>query len=153
MLLCLPRNALDIHMNPTSSWELHPQLEHDTLFLGDLPQSRVLLSKDANYPWLVLVPRRAALVEVTDLAPAEQMQLTMEINRAARALKDVTACDKLNIATLGNMVPQLHIHIIARRTTDPAWPQPIWGKVPPRDYEAAALDRLMTALRPQVGIA
>src|SRR5439155_19047717 len=97
-----------------SGWSLHPQLERDTASLGDLPLSRVLVNNDANYPWLILVPRRPNLVEVIDLAESELALLMREITRVARALRDVTACHKLNIAALGNAVPQLHVHIIAR---------------------------------------
>src|SRR5215468_9514533 len=82
---------------------------------------RILVIKDANYPWLLLVPRRDKTVEIIDLAEVEQAQLMTEISRVARALKEVTKCDKLNIAALGNLVPQLHIHVIARRSGDAAW--------------------------------
>lgn len=134
-------------MNPTSAWALHPQLARDTVPLGDLALSRVLIIRDANYPWLLLVPRRPDITEIIDLDGVEQAQLTVEIDRAARALKTVTECDKLNIAALGNAVPQLHVHIIARRKTDKAWPKPVWGQVPPLDHDAAELDRFMNALR------
>ena len=91
------------------------------------PLSRVLVIKDANYPWLLLVPRRPASCEMIDLDEIEQAQLMAEIARVARVLKSVTRCDKLNIAALGNVVPQLHVHVIARRKTDTAWPKPVWG--------------------------
>ena len=87
--------------------------------IGDLPLCRVLVIKDANYPWLLLVPRRPDIVEIIDLDEADQAQLMTEISRVARALKDITKCEKLNIAALGNMVPQLHVHIIARRCSEP----------------------------------
>lgn len=134
-------------MNSTSPWALHPQLARDTVPLGDLPLSRVLIIKDANYPWLLLVPRQPGVVEVIDLDQVEQAQLMVEIDRTAWALKAVTACDKLNVAALGNAVPQLHVHIIARRKTDKAWPKPVWGAVPPLEHDAAALDRFMNAMR------
>src|SRR5690242_4573252 len=114
------------------SWSLHPQLERDTASFGDLPLCRVLVINDANYPWLLLVPRRPDTVEITDLSEVEQAQLVTEITRVSRAVKDVTQCDKLNVAALGNMVPQLHVHIIARFKTDAAWPKPVWGVAPPR---------------------
>ncbi len=98
-----------------STWSLHPQLAKDTVPLGDLALTRVLLANDANYPWLILVPRLPALVELIDLEQNEQVQLVAEIDAAARALKSATACDKLNIAALGNQVAQLHVHVIARR--------------------------------------
>ena len=102
------------------AWTLHPQLDRDTANLGDLPLSRVLVINDANYPWLLLVPRRPDITEVIDLDEVEQAQLMTEMTRVARALRDATACHKLNIAALGNAVPQLHVHIIARfRTGNP----------------------------------
>ena len=128
-------------------WTLHRQLEGDTNPIGDLPLSRLLLANDANYPWLMLVPRRAGVGEIIDLAAAGQVALTREIARVCRALKAVAPCDKLNVAALGNVVPQLHVHIIARRRGDPAWPKPIWGMVPARDYEPVARDRLVAGLR------
>src|SRR5581483_6359507 len=98
---------------PDSAWSLHSQLKKDTIDIGDLPLSKVLGLKDANYPWLLLVPRRPDAVEIIDLAEVEQAQLMTDISRVARALKEVSPCDKLNIAALGNLVPQLHVHIIA----------------------------------------
>src|SRR5215813_14180871 len=100
-----------------SRWQLHPQLARDTIVLGDLPLSRVLIVNDANWPWLLLVPRRD-VGEIIDLDEVEQAQLMTEIARVSRALKTVTKCDKLNIAALGNVVPQLHVHVIARRAGD-----------------------------------
>ena len=126
---------------------LHPQLAADTVAVGDLPLCRVTLSTDANYPWLILVPRRPDIVELIDLAAADRAALMAEIDAAARALKATVPCDKLNVAALGNMVPQLHVHIIARRRTDPAWPKPVWGAVPAKAYGPAARDGLVTALQ------
>lgn len=128
------------------TWSLHPQLAADAVPVGDLALSRVLLAKDANYPWLILVPRRAGLTEIIDLDENAQVQLLGEIAVAARALKSATSCDKLNIATLGNMVAQLHVHVIARTVRDAAWPKPVWGAAPPSHYEPAARDRLIVAL-------
>jgi diadenosine tetraphosphate (Ap4A) HIT family hydrolase len=137
---------------PTSTpaappWELHPQLTRDTINIGDLPLSRVLVIKDANYPWLLLVPRRLNVSEVTDLDEVEQAQLWTEIARAGRALKTITECDKLNIAALGNVVPQLHVHVIARRKGDAAWPKPVWGAVPPLAHDTIELEKFIQALR------
>jgi diadenosine tetraphosphate (Ap4A) HIT family hydrolase len=129
----------------SSGWELHPQLARDTIAIGDLTLSRVLLMADANYPWLLLVPRRSGLVELLDLDEADRAQLMSEITHASRGLKTVTLCDKLNIAAIGNIVSQLHIHIVARRRTDSAWPKPVWG-LPSRVYDPADLDRLVNAL-------
>lgn len=133
-----------------AAWELHPQLERDTINLGDLPLSRVLVIQDANYPWLLLVPRRANAVEIIDLDEVEQAQLMTETTRVARGLKEVTACDKLNIAALGNAVPQLHVHVIARRTTDAAWPRPVWGAVPPLSHDPQELEAFTQALRKKI---
>src|SRR5205085_10936866 len=94
--------------SPESAWSLHPQLVADTHSVGDLPLSRVLIIKDANFPWIILVPRRDGVSEILDLAAAEQAQLMEEISRAGTALKAITDCHKLNIAALGNVVPQLH---------------------------------------------
>jgi diadenosine tetraphosphate (Ap4A) HIT family hydrolase len=139
-------------IDASTSWTLDPRLAHDTLALGDLPLSRVLLMNDANYPWLILVPRRAHLVELIDLDDAGQATLMVEVARAARALKEVTACDKLNVAALGNTVRQLHVHVIARRTGDAAGPRPVWGTVPARPYAAAERERLAGALRAALGL-
>lgn len=140
-------------MRSTSAdWSLHPQLARDTRPVGDLPLSRVLIIDDANYPWLLLVPRRAGIVELIELDEVERAQLMTETALVARALKDVTRCDKLNIAALGNVVPQLHVHIIARRKTDAAWPKPVWGVVPASPHDAAELSRLLEALRPKIWI-
>jgi len=133
-------------------WSLHPKLAADTVNLGDLPLSRVLVMNDANYPWAILVPRRADITEVIDLDEAEQAQLMNEVTRVARALRVVTDCHKLNIAALGNAVPQLHVHVIARFRTDAAWPKPVWGAVPPLAYEPAALHDFMVPLRKEIGL-
>ena len=132
------------------AWSLNPQLERDTINIGDLPLSRVLVIKDANYPWLLLVPRRVDTVEIVDLNEVEQAQLMTEINRVARALQDVTKPDKLNIAALGNVVPQLHVHIIARRSSDAAWPRPVWGVVPALAHDPQEVEAFISALRRKI---
>jgi diadenosine tetraphosphate (Ap4A) HIT family hydrolase len=137
-------------MSAASSWTLNPQLEKDTVNIGDLPLSRVLVIKDANYPWLLLVPRRPNATEIIDLDEIEQAQLTTEINRVARALRDISKPDKLNIAALGNVVSQLHVHIIARRTGDAAWPRPVWGVVPALDHDPQELETFIGALRRKI---
>ena len=130
-----------------ADWELDPLLERDTASVGDMPLSRVLLIKDATYPWLLLVPRRHLAVEIADLDTIEQAQLMNEVTHAGRVLKAHTGCDKINVAALGNVVSQLHVHIIARSRGDAAWPRPVWNVVPPRDYDKAALDKLLAVLR------
>ena len=135
---------------PDSAWSLHPQLKQDTIDIGELPLCKVLVIKDANYPWLLLVPRRPEKVEIIDLDEVEQAQLMTEVARTARALKDITKCDKLNVAALGNMVPQLHVHVIARRTSDAAWPRPVWGVVPPLAHDAEEVQHFISALRRKI---
>lgn len=137
-------------MSASPDWSLHPQLEKDTISIGDLPLSRVLVINDATYPWLLLVPRRAGTIEIIDLDEAEQAQLMTEINRAARALKDITNPDKLNIAALGNVVPQLHVHIIARRKADAAWPRPVWGVAPALAYDPRDIEPFIANLRRKI---
>jgi diadenosine tetraphosphate (Ap4A) HIT family hydrolase len=136
----------------SDTWSLNPQLERDTIELGDLALSRVLVIKDANYPWLLLVPRRPAVVEIIDLDEIEQAQLMVEITRVSRVLKAVTQCDKLNVAALGNAVPQLHVHVIARRKTDKAWPKPVWGVAPPLDHDFTEVDRFMHAMKKKLWV-
>jgi diadenosine tetraphosphate (Ap4A) HIT family hydrolase len=138
--------------NPSpSTWSLHPQLEQDTETICDLALSRLLVSNDANYPWLLLVPRRPGACEIIDLDTDDRRQLIAEIAHVSAALKAVTACDKLNVAAIGNMVPQLHVHIVARRRDDPAWPRPVWGAVPARNWEPAGRARLIAAVRSKIG--
>ena len=139
-------------MTDATSWTLDPRLAQESISLGDLLLSRVLLMNDANYPWLILVPRRPNLVELIDLDDSGQATLMIEMARTARALKDVTACDKLNVAALGNTVRQLHVHVIARRQDDPAGARPVWGAVPARPYMAAERERLAGALREALGL-
>ena len=130
-----------------ADWELDPLLARDTAPVGDMPLSRVLLIKDATYPWLLLVPRRHQAVEITDLDMIEQAQLMSEIAHAGRVLKAHTGCDKINVAALGNVVAQLHVHVIARFPTDPAWPNPVWGKVKRIPHEQEQRDMLVDAMR------
>ena len=134
-----------------AAWTLDPQLERDTVAVGDLPLSRVALMNDANFPWLIVVPRRVGAVEIFDLDDGERTRLTSELAVLARLLKDLTGCDKINIAAIGNIVSQLHVHVIARRRDDPAWPRPVWGALPARPYEGAERDRLIQALRRTIG--
>ena len=134
------------------NWTLDPLLERDTTAIGDLPLCRALLINDANYPWLLLVPRRPGACEIIDLDETDQSQLMIEIAHISRALKEVTACHKLNVAAIGNVVPQLHIHIVARERNDPAWPKPVWGTAPVRAYDPAERERFIAALRRKVAL-
>ena len=103
---------------------------------------------DANYPWLVLVPRLPGVEEIIDLDPDGRATLMGEIALAGAALRAVTACHKLNVGALGNIVPQLHVHVVARFRHDAAWPRPVWGQVPPRRYEPDAAEALLAKLQP-----
>lgn len=129
-------------------FSLDPQLAAGTVFLADWPMCRVLLTNDKRFPWLVLVPRRDNIVEMIDLAETDQIALTGEIARASRALKDCAArrsgCDKLNVGMIGNVVPQLHVHIVARTRGDAEWPYPVWGRGHPVAYDGEEL-KLITA--------
>ena len=126
---------------------LDPTLARDTVPLEEWALCRVLLMNDARYPWLVLVPARAGLRDFHDLAPADMALATGEITRASKALQALFAPDKLNVAALGNMVPQLHIHVIARFKDDAAWPKPVWGVRPPEPYGEPALNERIDDLR------
>jgi len=130
-----------------AEFTLHPRLAADTTFVDDWPLSRVLLTNDARYAWLVLVPRRADAVELHDLSPADRTLLMDEIARAGAGLKALTGAAKINTGALGNIVPQLHIHIVARKPGDPAWPGPVWGHSPAEPYTASARDERLAELR------
>lgn len=135
-----------------AGWSLHPQLGADTAPVGDLPLCRLLAVNDADYPWLILVPRRAGAVELVDLG-AEMARLMEEIATVSRALKALTNCDKLNVAAIGNVVAQLHIHVVARRRADPLWPKPIWGAGPSRPGASAEFARFIATIRQTPGLA
>lgn len=126
---------------------LDAQLAADTHVIGDLALSRLLLMDDARYAWLILVPRRAGLREWIDLDWPAQMQLLEEINEVGRALQTLYAPDKLNIAALGNIVAQLHVHVIARWQGDAAWPAPVWGHGERRICAAEVLAERIAGLR------
>src|SRR3981189_1925900 len=132
------------------AWALHSRAKKDPIDIGDLPLCRVLVIKDAHYPWLLLVPRRPEIVEIIDLDEVEQGQLMTEISRVGRALKEITQCDKLNIAPVGNLVRQLHFHVIARRSSAPAWPRPVWGAMPPLAHDAQEVQNFISELRRKI---
>ena len=135
--------------------QLHPQLYADTVTLGLLPLSRVLLMNDAQYPWLILVPQRAGITEVFQLSAKDRQQLDQESCSIASILMTHFQADKLNIAALGNLVPQLHIHHIVRFKSDAAWPKPVWGTKPSIPYSKEQLaqrsEELITLLEPISG--
>lgn len=128
-------------------FELHPQLAADSLDILPWPLCRVRLMNDANWPWLLLVPARPEIREIHDLAPADRTLLLDEIVRASQALEALVKPDKINVAALGNMVPQLHVHVIARTRDDIAWPRPVWGAAPRKAYPTAERDALVARLR------
>lgn len=131
----------------TSDFELDARLQADTVSLGDGPLSRILLMNDAQYPWVILVPRRPAVREIYELTDADQAQLMSESKTLGRCLMEVFNGDKLNIAALGNVVAQLHVHHVVRYATDPAWPAPVWGRLPVQPYAAESLARRTSDLR------
>jgi diadenosine tetraphosphate (Ap4A) HIT family hydrolase len=128
-------------------FELDPRIAADSLPVLDLGLSEVRLHRDARYPWLLLIPRVPGAREILDLSEADQDRVWTEIRWAARVLQELHRPTKLNVAMLGNQVPQLHIHVIARFDTDAAWPGPVWGAHPPLPYAAAAASDALDALR------
>ncbi len=127
--------------------ELHPQLAQDCLKLGRFPLCFLLLMRDANYPWFILVPDREDIREIHHLSEQDQQQLLRESMLLSRALEQAFAPDKLNIAALGNMVPQLHVHHVVRYRQDPAWPAPVWGRLPSQAYDDEALTALIEKIK------
>ena len=140
-------NVPELTMAP---FTLDPRLEGDSLPLAELELCTIRLMNDANFPWLLMVPKQDGLVELIDLARQDQHRLMDEIRQVSAALREATDCDKLNVAQLGNMVRQLHIHVIARFESDGAWPGPIWGKLEMKPYAPqerdALIEKLQTAL-------
>ena len=126
---------------------LDSRLQQDTVWVGDYPLCSLLLMNDAQYPWFILVPRREDVSELFQLDGADQLQLWQETNGLAEVLKDCFAADKINVATLGNVVSQLHMHVIVRRREDAAWPAPVWGKHQAQPYTPEQLAVLKARLR------
>jgi len=129
-----------------TGFTLHPRLEADTAFVADWGLSRVLLMNDARYPWLILVPRVADAVEIFDLFHTDRAILMEEIARASTILKSVSGAQKINIGALGNLVPQLHVHVVARSAGDAAWPGPVWGQGTAAPYDDASRASLIARL-------
>ncbi|MGH8671229.1 MAG: HIT domain-containing protein [Burkholderiales bacterium] len=128
--------------------ELHPRLQADCIVLGAFPLCRVLLMNDANYPWFILVPQRENIVEIHQLSGADQVRLIRESAYLSRELARCFAADKMNVAALGNVVSQLHVHHIVRYRDDPAWPAPVWGKLPARPYVEGEITIVVGKLQP-----
>jgi diadenosine tetraphosphate (Ap4A) HIT family hydrolase len=137
-------------MTGPGDFNLDPRLARDTFCLGAFPLSLLLLMNDSTYPWLILVPQRPAIHEIYQLAPADQQQLLVESSHLAKVLAGLLHPDKLNIAALGNVVPQLHLHHVVRYRSDPAWPAPVWGKAPPVPYLPTQVEALRTGLCPRL---
>lgn len=127
-------------------WQLDPRLANDTHPLAHLDLCELRLMDDANYPWLILVPRVEGATELIDLDAAQRQRLTEEIDLAARLLRDLLRPDKLNVAALGNVVSQLHVHVIARFRQDNAWPAPVWGRAAARPYTPEQLVQRVQAV-------
>lgn len=127
--------------------DLHPQLQKDCLVIGRFPLCRLLLMLDVNYPWFVLVPDRHGITEIHQLQEKDQQQLMRESSYLAEVLEEEFQADKINVAALGNQVPQLHIHHVVRYRDDPAWPDPVWGKVKQKPYCEEAISAIIGRLR------
>lgn len=134
-------------------FHLHERLAADTVEVTRWPLCRVLLMNDRSYPWLILVPQCAGVREIHQLAAADRARLTEEVAAAARALEAEWGADKMNVAALGNLVPQLHVHVIARFRSDAAWPRPVWGVAPPEAYDAEGMAAIMARLGPALSAA
>lgn len=126
---------------------LDTRLQEDTWLIGDFPLCRLLLSNDSNYPWFILVPRREGISELFQLDDADQPLMWAETTALAGVLKELFTADKMNVATLGNVVSQLHMHVIARYASDAAWPGPVWGKHPAKPYSEADVQVIRDKLK------
>nr|WP_178105543.1 HIT family protein [Pseudomonas sp. TMW22089] len=128
------------------------RLHEDTWLIGDFPLCRLLLSNDSNYPWFILVPRREGISELFQLDEHDQQLMWAETTALARTLKDAFGADKMNVATLGNVVSQLHMHVIVRYQADVAWPGPVWGKHPAKPYTQAEVGAIQDKLKSVLGV-
>ena len=140
-------------MHGRDPFELNAQLAADTFEVGRLALCRVLLMNDARFPWLILVPQRNGLVDLIDLKAGDYQTVMSEIRQACTALREAFSPDKLNVSALGNVVPQLHVHVIARFRTDAAWPRPVWGGPPAPPYEPPAAVKRINDLRAALRLA
>ena len=130
-----------------SHFQLHPRLQQDCFSVGQFALSRVLMMNDSQYPWFILVPQRKGIKEIYELSPADRQQLMDESCLLAKTMVELYRPDKLNIAAIGNLVPQLHLHHVARYQTDIAWPGPIWGKFPVSAYAGQTAELQIARLR------
>ncbi|MGZ4978519.1 MAG: HIT domain-containing protein [Methylobacter sp.] len=134
------------------SFQLHPRLEQDCIAIGRFELCRLLMMNDSQYPWFILVPERADLQEIYQLSKAERELLAEESSYLAENLAALYKADKMNIAAIGNMVPQLHIHHIVRYQADKAWPAPVWGKFDAVPYSERQIADNLTRVRTQLGM-
>lgn len=123
-------------------FKLHPRLVRDCLILGRFPLCRLLLMNESRYPWFILVPEQENIVEIFQLPEDEQMQLMRESSELSCTLAMLFRADKINVAAIGNLVPQLHVHHVVRYRHDPAWPAPVWGQFEPMRYTESAADEI-----------
>ncbi|MBN9044968.1 MAG: HIT domain-containing protein [Rhizobiales bacterium] len=128
-------------------FKLDKRLDADTFFVAVLGLSELRLMNDRRWPWLILVPRRPGMTEIHDMTPLDQTMLTFEAGMVAEALKNVTGCDKINTGALGNIVRQLHLHVIARSEGDAGWPGPVWGHGARIPYDEAEAETFIAAVR------
>lgn len=142
-------NSIDRTAGTTIS--IHPQLLNDCLVIGRFTLNHLLLMNDANYPWFILVPDRDNITEMFQLEQADQQQLITESSMLSKTISEQFKADKINIAALGNMVPQLHIHHIVRYRNDAAWPAPVWGRHPASPYTGSAVEGVVGKLRQGLG--
>tara|TARA_B100001057_G_scaffold223339_1_gene223625 strand:+ start:1294 stop:1722 length:429 start_codon:yes stop_codon:yes gene_type:complete len=126
-------------MTKEKNFLLNEKIFNDTNLIFELPLCKFLLMNDSNYPWFILVPRRSSIVELFDLSKEDRNQLDYEIFEVSKFINDIFKPDKINIANLGNIVSQFHVHIIARFSNDKAWPEPVWGKFPPKKYTSSEI--------------
>jgi len=128
-------------------FKLDSKLQDNKFFIADLKISRLLLANDSNYVWLILVPRKSNLVELIDLSFDEQVEVLREINVLSKILLEHFAAEKLNVATLGNVVSQLHIHVIARFKNDVTFPKPIWGNAEAKPYATGEAEKIIAKIQ------
>lgn len=138
--------------NDLAQFTLHPQLVKDCIEIAELPLSKLLLSNDSNYPWFILVPKVADISEIYQLDWQQQQQLLNESSLLSELLMQIFAGDKINVAALGNVVEQLHVHHVVRFKSDACWPKPIWGQLPAKPYTEDELQEIKTKVLPQLDV-
>jgi len=132
------------------TFQLHPQLQQDSISIGSFKLSELRLINDKQYPWFILVPKKENIAEIYQLSETEQQLLQQESSLLAKTLSEIFHADKMNIAAIGNKVPQLHIHHIVRYKEDIAWPAPVWGKFDSLPYQSQEIDQIKNKLKTQL---